>query len=106
MAIKWCKTCGGIMYDPPIGAPHKCPPKFLVVYDEYDPEHEWLIFANDHEHAVEKWANKYDADDYTYDIAWHKDNPTVKVRRYNETQWHKYSVRGEIVPTYHAEKVE
>jgi hypothetical protein len=82
---------------------HKCPPSWEVWAEGEERSHAGVIYANTAERAVEKWAEREDS--YGgYEIVG-GDAVTVSVAKYDQKIPEQFTVTGEAVPQYRAERV-
>jgi hypothetical protein len=95
-----CSICGEYAW----GDRHTCPPKWYCVYaDEYETipnadcmiEEGHKIYALDKEHAVIKFAERYQADS-----AWYPHEMSVLIMDKDEKYICKYVVNQEAMPSY------
>lgn len=120
--MPFCRICEEYMFD---HRPHVCPPEWELLQEDelkslgrgpasgrfYPPE--WvLVYGTDEEHACEKWAERYDQNgDYTI-VSGRHGAEIVYIRKVADedfigpTPAQRWSVSGESVPQYSAEREE
>lgn len=98
-----CERCNAFLWEWE-KKPHRCQPRYEVIYYDYDPEHIFAVYASDIESAVERWAEAFDQDGQSH-IA--NGSPVeVMVRAPKNRVWTKWRVTGKWVAEYQAECAE
>lgn len=107
MSFKSCPICKnyGFFDISSSDLQHKCPPKFECCLESNGEEWE-DIYANDHEDAAEKFAERYDSSGGDYSIVnGRHDKVIVLVRRSDEDPVQRFNIEAEMVANYHAREL-
>lgn len=93
-----CTRCGRLTF-----YPCKCEP-FDVWRADEDRDEAKTVHAKEHEEAALAWAVRDDADSAEYGIAGRGDEVDVIVARRSDGEEQRWSVTGEMQPTYLAKR--
>ena len=103
--MKWCKTCGQAIFS---WKPHICPPRWLCWFsgehDDDEPEDGHYMYSPSASTAAEEYAEWYDNQgDYTCIGG---EDVQVTVRNPETMEEETFIVRGDMTPSYHADRKE
>lgn len=109
MASSWgkCPLCGDYGFLDDGFMRHRCKPEFECRMETDDADDWRTVRASDAEGAAERFASQHDADCGDYPIVYGRDDDFfVLVRTPGAETFEKWEVRGEMVPSYQASKVD